>query len=167
MSFSFGEGRFLQIPKNEQLEILEIIQNFGKNVLEYSEDWVYIASIFQKDKNTSIKICSYSSGLGIEDDIYLRFGRYGYDNRFEKKIVVARIGFKKQENGFGTTLLKTLCEIGERYNYISLHIEQPNPGCKIFMHKIGFEKDNYLSIAKLKESIEQYERRKRIEHYTT
>jgi len=153
---------FPKIQKDEQSEILNAIQNFGGNILKRSEEWAYISSFLQKDGTTSLKICSYSSGLGIEDDIYLKFGKYHIGDQSQKQIVVARISFKKRKSGYGTALLKTLCEIGERYNYVSLHIEEPNPDCKAFMKKIGFKEDEFLPILKLKESIEEYESRKRV-----
>ena len=49
----------------------------------------------------------------------------------------------------------------DAYNYVSLHIEEPNLDCKAFM-KLGFKEDKFLPILKLKESIEEYESRKRV-----
>lgn len=92
------------------------------------------------------------------DDLYLRFGKYAFaDHKDKKYIVVARIGFRKQKHGYGTTLLKELCNFGEKFGYEYLEVECPNPDCQAFMKKLGFKDQFYLPINQLKNSIQKYE----------
>ncbi|WP_289353433.1 GNAT family N-acetyltransferase [Acinetobacter baumannii] len=64
---------------------------------------------------------------------------------------------KKQKNGYGTALLKELCNFGEKFGYEYLEIECPNPDCQAFMKKLGFKDEFYLPIDQLKKSIQAYE----------
>lgn len=158
MSKKIDQDGFPLMDIQEQREILDIVKNFIFNVLGKPEDSVYISS-FPSDKgNAFMQIKLFDLGDG--DDIYLRFGKYNFDVPSEKRIVVARIGFKDKFVGNGTKLLQMLCSLGEKYNFQTLSIECPNPDCQAFMKKLGFEKD-YMQLNALKDSIHQYKTTKK------
>ncbi len=73
-----------------------------------NENFIY--AIKTKKPQTNVTIALDKSLI----DLYLRFGEYAFAEHKDKKyIVVARIGFKKQKNGYGTALIKELCNFGE------------------------------------------------------
>ncbi|ENU93977.1 hypothetical protein F971_00415 [Acinetobacter vivianii] len=142
------------IGLDEQNEISCLVRNFAIEKLGYSRVTVSSFQLSQKKPQTRVDI-AFSRGL---NDLYLRFGKYAYAVHKDKKyIVVARIGFRKQKNGYGTTLLKELCIFGEKFGYEYLEIERPNSDCQAFMKKLGFKDEFYLPINQLKKSIQEYE----------
>lgn len=156
MSKKIDIDKFPKIQKNEQVEILNIVREFSNSILNQPEEWIYISSHFQDEGNTHMQISSQTSSLD-GDTIYLRFGKYNYDNKKEKRIVIARMSFKNTRNGNGTALLKKLCEIAEKYTYESIEVEQPNPNCKAFMKKLGFTDGLSIQTQQLIDSIKIYE----------
>lgn len=145
------------IGLEEQQEISSLVHKFAIEKLGYSRVKVSSFELSQKKPQTRVNI-AFSKSL---NDLYLRFGKYAYAVYKDKKyIVVARIGFRKQKNGYGTTLLKELCIFGEKFGYEYLEIECPNPDCQVFMQKLGFKDEFYLPINQLKKSIQEYERSK-------
>lgn len=153
-------GSFQQSEENgligleEQNEILSLVQRFAKEQFGYSKVYVSSAELSRKMPQARVTITLDKSLIAL----YLRFGKY-YRNghQDEKYIIVAAIGFRKQKHGYGTALLKELCNFGENFGYEYLEIECPNPNCQAFMKKLGFKDDFYLPIDQLKKSIQEYE----------
>ena len=142
------------IGLDEQQEISCLVRKFAIEKLGYSRVRVSSFELSQKKPQTRVNI-AFSKGL---NDLYLRFGKYAHAVYKDKKyIVVARIGFRKEKNGYGTALLKELCIFGEKLGYEYLAIECPNPDCQAFMKKLGFKDEFYLPINELKKSIREYE----------
>lgn len=142
------------IGLEEQHEISCLVQKFAMEKLGYSK--VKVSSIELSRNKPQMKVnIAFDRGL---DGLYLRFGNYTYGVHHNKKyIVVARIGFRKKNKGYGTALLKELCLFGEKFGYEYLEIECPNPDCQAFMKKLGFKDEFYLPIDELKCSIQEYE----------
>ncbi|WP_442838733.1 GNAT family N-acetyltransferase [Acinetobacter baumannii] len=142
------------IGLEEQNEILCLIRRFATEQFGYLRMRVSSPEIIRKTPQPRVNVALNKSLV----DLYLRFGKYPFDGHKDKKgIIVARIGFKKQKNGYGTTLLKELCNFGEKFGYEYLEIECPNPNCQAFMKKLGFKDEFYLPIDQLKKSIQEYE----------
>lgn len=142
------------IGLEEQNEISCLIQRFATEQFGYSRVSVSSPQLIRKTPQPRINIAFRKSLI----DLYLRFGKYPLADHEDKKcIIVARIGFKKQKHGYGTTLLKELCNFGEKFGYEYLEIECPNPDCQAFMKKLGFKDEFYLPIDQLKKSIQEYE----------
>ncbi|ADI91655.1 GNAT family N-acetyltransferase [Acinetobacter oleivorans] len=142
------------IELEEQNEISCLIRRFAIEKLGYSRARVSSMQLSQKKPQMNVNI-AFSKRY---DDLYLRFGKYAFaDHKDKKYIVVARIGFRKQKHGYGTTLLKELCNFGEKFGYEYLEVECPNPDCQAFMKKLGFKDQFYLPINQLKKSIQKYE----------
>ncbi|MBI0421797.1 GNAT family N-acetyltransferase [Acinetobacter sp. ACIN00229] len=149
---SSEEDEFIGL--DEQNEISGLVRRFAIEKLGYSRPWVSSMQLSQKKPQTNVNI-AFSKSF---DDLYLRFGKYAFaDHKDKKYIVVARIGFKKQNKGYGTALLKELCNFGEKFGYEFLQIECPNKDCQAFMKKLGFKDEFYLPIDQLKKSIQTYE----------
>lgn len=139
----------------EQREIYKLIKRFSLKELEDSNVFITSIELFQKKPQEKVTI-ALMNGKG--DDLYLRFGTYIFGVYEKKKyIVIARIGFHHQKNGYGTALLKELCTFGKKYKYDYLEVEYPNAACQAFMKKIGFKEDFYLPIDVLIQSIQEYE----------
>lgn len=135
------------IELEEQNEISCLIRRFAIEKLGYSRARVSSMQLSQKKPQMNVNI-AFSKRY---DDLYLRFGKYAFaDHKDKKYIVVARIGFRKQKHGYGTTLLKELCNFGEKFGYEYLEVECPNPDCQAFMKKLGFKDQFYLPINQLK-----------------
>ncbi|MFW2023227.1 GNAT family N-acetyltransferase [Acinetobacter baumannii] len=142
------------IGLEEQHEILCLIRKFATEQFGYSRASIFSPELIRKMPQPRVNI-AFSKNL---IDLYLRFGKYPLADHGDKKcIIVARIGFRKQKNGYGTTLLKELCIFGERFGYEYLEVECPNPDCQVFMKKLGFKDAFYLPINQLKNSIQEYE----------
>ncbi|MFP5085574.1 GNAT family N-acetyltransferase [Acinetobacter pittii] len=142
------------IGLEEQNEISCLIRRFATKQFGYSRMRISSMQLRQKKPQMNVTIALNKSLI----DLYLRFGEYAFAEHQDKKyIVVARIGFKKQKNGYGTALLKELCNFGEKFGYKYLEVERPNPSCQAFMKKLGFKDKFYLPIDQLKKSIQEYE----------
>lgn len=138
----------------EQSAAACLVKKFAMEKLGYLRVRISSFELMQKKPQTKVNI-TFRSSL---NDLCLRFGKYTFGVRKDKKyIVVARIGFRKKKNGYGTALLKELCTFGEKYGYEYLEIECPNPDCQAFMKKLGFKDDFYLPIKELVQSIYEYE----------
>lgn len=86
-------------------------------------------------------------------DLYFRFGQTWVKSE-EKTIVIARIGFENQRNGYGTSLLKLLTKIARKYGYNYIAIESVNSDSRAFALNFGFEEhihssNYYISTDKL------------------
>lgn len=55
-------------------------------------------------------------------------------------LVIARISFKEQRKGHGTSLLNFLCDISSLCGYTKIGIEQPNTDCDKFAERFNFKK---------------------------
>ncbi|MBD2849091.1 GNAT family N-acetyltransferase [Acinetobacter baumannii] len=142
------------ISLKEKNEISGLIRKFAIEKFGYKRVYVSSAALSSKMPQASVTIALRKSLI----DLYLRFGKYAIAAHKDKKyIVIARMGFKKQKNGYGTALLKELCNFGEKFGYEYLEIECPNPDCQAFMKKLGFKDEFYLPIDQLKKSIQAYE----------
>ncbi|HCA5038192.1 TPA: GNAT family N-acetyltransferase [Acinetobacter baumannii] len=142
------------IGLEEQNEISCLIRRFATEQFGYSRMRISSMQLRQKKPQTNVTIALDKSLI----DLYLRFGEYAFAEHKDKKyIVVARIGFKKQKNGYGTALIKELCNFGEKFGYEYLQIECPNQDCQASMKKLGFKDEFYLPIDRLKKSIQEYE----------
>ncbi len=142
------------IGLKEQNEISCLIRRFATEQFGYSRMRISSMQLRQKKPQTNVTVALNKSLI----DLYLRFGEYAFAEHLDKKyIVVARIGFKKQKQGYGTALLKDLCIFGEKFGYEYLEVERPNPDCQAFMKKLGFKDEFYLPINQLKKSIQEYE----------
>lgn len=142
------------IGLEEQHEILSLVQKFAMEKLGYSKVKVSSFPLLQKKPLSKVTI-AFTRSL---NDLYFRFGKYGFADFKDKKIiVVARIGFRKKKRGYGTALLKELCLFGEKFGYEYLEVECPNDDCQAFMKKLGFKDEFYLPIEQLKKSIQEYE----------
>ncbi|MDC4329153.1 GNAT family N-acetyltransferase [Acinetobacter baumannii] len=148
------------IGLEEQNEISCLIRRFAIEKFGYKRVYVSSAALSNRMPQASVTITLRKSLI----DLYLRFGEYAFaDHKDKKYIVVARIGFKKQKNGYGTALIKELCNFGEKFGYEYLEVECPNPDCQAFMKKLGFKDEFYLPIDQLKKSIQEYELLKQAE----
>ncbi|KJH55240.1 GNAT family N-acetyltransferase [Acinetobacter calcoaceticus] len=142
------------IGLEEQNEITCLVRRFATEQFGYSRMRISSPELIRGTPQPRVNIALSKSLI----DLYLRFGTYSRNNHNDKKyIVVARIGFKKQKNGYGTALLKELCNFGEKFGYEYLEVECPNPNCQAFMKKLGFKDEFYLPIDQLKNSIQAYE----------
>jgi len=142
------------IGLEEQNEISCLVQTFARKQFGYSRVSVSSPQLIRKIPQPRINIAFNKSLI----DLYLRFGKYPLaDHGYKKCIIIARIGFRKQKHGYGTTLLKELCNFGEKFGYEYLEVECPNPNCQAFMKKLGFKDQFYLPINQLKNSIQKYE----------
>ncbi|MCH7337564.1 GNAT family N-acetyltransferase [Acinetobacter sp. NIPH 2699] len=142
------------IGLEEQNEISCLIRRFATEQFGYSRMRISSPELIRKMPQPRVNIALNKSLI----DLYLRFGKYAYAVHKDKKyIVVARIGFRKNKNGYGTALLKELCLFGEKLGYEYLEIECPNQDCQAFMKKLGFKDEFYLPINQLKRSIQEYE----------
>lgn len=138
----------------EQNEISYLIRRFATEQFGYSRMRISSPELMRKIPQPRVNIALHKNLV----DLYLRFGKYAFaDHKDKKGIIVARIGFKKQKNGYGTILLKELCKFGEKFGYEYLEVECPNPDCQAFMKKLGFKDEFYLPIDQLKKSIQEYE----------
>ncbi|MCG9494218.1 GNAT family N-acetyltransferase [Acinetobacter pittii] len=138
----------------EQNEISSLVQTFARKQFGYSRVSVSSPQLIRKTPQPKVNIAFSKSLI----DLYLRFGEYPLaDHGGKKCIIVARIGFRKQKQGYGTALIKELCIFGEKFGYEYLEIECPNPNCQAFMKKLGFKDQFYLPIVQLKKSIQEYE----------
>ncbi|HGH3633110.1 GNAT family N-acetyltransferase [Acinetobacter baumannii] len=150
------------IGLEEQNEILSLLQTFAIEKIGYKRVYVSSAALISRMPQASVTITLRKSLL----DLYLRFGKYAFAAHKDKKyIVIARIGFKKQKNGYGTALIKELCNFREKFGYEYLEIECPNPDCQAFMKKLGFRDKFYLPIDQLRKSIQEYELSKQTKVY--
>ncbi|MCU7696972.1 GNAT family N-acetyltransferase [Acinetobacter sp. AYS6] len=148
------------IELEEQKEISCLVRRFAIEKFGYSRLRVSSPELIRRTPQPRVNIALNKSLI----DLYLRFGTYTRNNHNDKKyIVVARIGFKKQKQGYGTALLKELCIFGEKFGYEYLEIECPNPDCQAFMKKLGFKDEFYLPIDQLKRSIQEYELLRQVE----
>src|SRR5689334_18523389 len=101
------------IGLKEQNEISALVRRFATEKFGYKRVYVSSAALSSRMPQASVTITLRKSLI----DLYLRFGKYVFAAHKDKKyIVIARIGFKKQKNGHGTTLLKELCIFGESLN---------------------------------------------------
>ncbi|MDC4794226.1 GNAT family N-acetyltransferase [Acinetobacter baumannii] len=142
------------IGLEEQNEISCLVRRFATEQFKYSRMRISSPELIRKMPQPRVNIALNKSLI----DLYLRFGKYPLaDHKDKKCIIVARIGFKKQKNGYGTALLKELCIFGEKFGYEYLEVECPNPNCQAFMKKLGFKDAFYLPINQLKNSIQEYE----------
>ncbi|MDC4876204.1 GNAT family N-acetyltransferase [Acinetobacter baumannii] len=142
------------IGLEEQNEISGLVRKFAIEKFGYKRVYVSSTALNSRMPQVSVTITLRQSLV----DLYLRFGKYAFADQKDKKyIVVARIGFKKQKNGYGTALLKELCNFGNKFGYEYLQIECPNKECQAFMKKLGFKDEFYLPIDQLKKSIKEYE----------
>lgn len=142
------------IGLKEQNEISGLVRKFAIGKFGYKRVYVSSTVLNSRMSQASVTITLRQSLV----DLYLRFGKYAFaDQKDNKYIVVARIGFKKQKNGYGTALLKELCFFGNKFGYEYLQIECPNKECQAFMKKLGFKDEFYLPIDQLKKSIKEYE----------
>ncbi|EXE59598.1 MULTISPECIES: GNAT family N-acetyltransferase [Acinetobacter calcoaceticus/baumannii complex] len=142
------------IGLEEQNEISGLVRRFATEKFGYKRVYVSSAALSNRMPQASVTITLRQSLI----DLYLRFGKYAFAVYKDKKyIVVARIGFKKQKNGHGTSLLKELCIFGEKFGYEYVEVERPNLDCQAFMKKLGFKDEFYLPIDQLKKSIQEYE----------
>lgn len=87
-----------------------------------------------------------------QDDLYIRFGKYTEVD--EKVIVIARVGFEKTRDGFGTILVSKLIQIAQKYNYKKIQFEAPNSNCIAFANSLGFRVLTEQSVEKIQENIE-------------
>ncbi|MEE8097613.1 GNAT family N-acetyltransferase [Acinetobacter baumannii] len=142
------------IGLEEQNEIACLVQRFATEQFGYSKVYISSAEISRKLPRATVTISLTKSLINL----YLRFGKYTRNgHKDEKYIIVAAIGFRKQKHGYGTALLKELCNFGEKFGYEYLEVECPNPDCQAFMKKLGFKEEFYLPIDQLKKSIQEYE----------
>lgn len=142
------------IGLEEQNEISGLVRRFAIEKFGYKRVYVSSTALNSRMPQVSVTITLRQSLV----DLYLRFGKYAFADQKDKKyIVIARIGFKKQKNGYGTALLKELCAFGEKFGYEYLQIECPNKECQAFMKKLDFKDEFYLPIDQLKKSIKEYE----------
>ncbi|EHU1961280.1 acetyltransferase [Acinetobacter baumannii] len=142
------------IGLEEQNEISCLVRRFATEQFGYSRMRISSLELIRKKPQPRVNVALNKSLI----DLYLRFGKYPLADHGDKKcIIVARIGFRKQKHGYGTTLLKELCNFGEKFGYEYLEVECPNPDCQAFMKKLGFKDEFYLPIDQLKKSIQAYE----------
>lgn len=77
-------------------------------------------------------------------DLYVRYKqKQGYWG--EDALVLARIGFDQQKKGHGTSLLKFLVSLADKYQYTKIGIEQANKNSEAFAKKYGFEPSKTLA----------------------
>lgn len=142
------------IGLEEQNEISCLVRRFATEQFGYSRMRISSLELIRKKPQPRVNVALNKSLI----DLYLRFGKYPLADHGDKKcIIVARIGFREQKHGYGTTLLKELCNFGDKFGYEYLEVERPNPDCQSFMKKLGFKDEFYLPIDQLKKSIQEYE----------
>lgn len=90
------------------------------------------------------RVCQIMNGtigvFRVKVELYLRFKPIG-DIFNANSLVVARIGFREQQRGEGTSLLKFFIEVAGRYNIENIAFEEVGTDlCRNFTDKWGFEK---------------------------
>lgn len=77
-------------------------------------------------------------------DLYFR-----YKPKNQDILIIARIGFKEQKKGYGTSLLNFLSEVSLKHNINYIYIESYNKNSLEFGKKLGFEvmNDFYMTIS--------------------
>ncbi|HFG4561770.1 GNAT family N-acetyltransferase [Acinetobacter baumannii] len=151
-SLNYDEDSFPLIQLDEQIELCKAIDNFLINKLHIPENQTFISGPRRQGGASHFQIKSSN----YENDFYFRFGKYNDLDPSEKCIVISRIRFEKERQGYGTELIKFLCTVGEKYGYQSLIFECPNLNCLAFMEKLGFNKGNRLALKELKLSLHNY-----------
>ncbi|HGW3737757.1 GNAT family N-acetyltransferase [Acinetobacter baumannii] len=151
-NLNYDEDSFPLIQLDEQIELCKAIDNFLINKLHIPENQTFISGPRRQGGASHFQIKSSN----YENDFYFRFGKYNDLDPSEKCIVISRIRFEKEREGYGTELIKFLCTVGEKYGYQSLIFECPNLNCLAFMKKLGFNKGNRLALKELKLSLHNY-----------
>lgn len=108
--------------------ILEEVRDFAEKELNVDGELVGFASF-----NKNILVQEYVF------DFYLRL--INVDTAHYKKgtLVIARIGFLKTRQGFGSKLVSMLIKAGGECGYKYLALEQANPQSKSFAIKMGMK----------------------------
>jgi hypothetical protein len=117
------------------------------------------------EKNIVISI--KSGGYDDMNELYIRFGTFSNDEKKGKQIIIARIFFneKKQKRGNGVSLLLTLCEIAEKFDYKIIRFEAPNKNCRAFCKRLGFSDSCSISRTDLIFNLNDYLFKKSAEKY--
>lgn len=124
----FNDGIDFVNECEEDIYFYNKLKFFAKKEFDIEEEYVYFGitndQLLVKDRSF---------------DFYLR--RIKEDTRDYKKgtLVIARIGFFEKRQGFGTKLVDLIREMGGRYNYKYLVIEQVNPASKAFALHLGMK----------------------------
>jgi|GEM_PF-1926782 len=123
----------IMIYREEAEAILERVSEYLSAVYPYKQQAAYICDNIEEGRD-NFRIMAHRKKY----DIYLRFG-HTWVSEDSKSIVIARIGFEKQNAGNGTALLQNLAEIAQEYDYKFLAIESVNKNSEAFALKLGFE----------------------------
>ena len=120
--------------------------------------------LIEKNIVISIKSGRYDKNM---NELYIRFGTFDYDEKKGKQIIIARIFFneKKQKRGNGVSLLLTLCEIAEKFDYKIIRFEAPNKNCRDFCKRLGFSDSCSISRTDLIFNLNDYLFKKSAEKY--
>lgn len=118
------------------------------------------------EENITISIRSWTYGDNF-NELYIRFGTFSNDEKKGKQIIIARIFFKekKQKRGNGVSLLLTLCEIAEKFDYKIIRFEAPNKNCRDFCKRLGFSDSCSISRTDLIFNLNDYLFKKSAEKY--